>query len=119
MLHIRERRWPFLPKVGDWNRFARNTGGTMVEKCCHFFDLMRLITGDELVRVYGSGAQDVNHLEERYGGAARDIIDNAFVTVYFAGGDRALLDLCMFAEASPAERSSAEHRPVDRAELGL
>ncbi len=23
---------------------AANTGGTMVEKCCHFFDLMRLIT---------------------------------------------------------------------------
>ena len=43
MLSIREHRFPFLPKVGDWNRFSRNTGGTMVEKCCHFFDLMRLI----------------------------------------------------------------------------
>ena len=45
MLSIREHRFPFLPKVGDWNRFNRNTGGTMVEKCCHFFDLMRLIVG--------------------------------------------------------------------------
>ena len=44
MVAIREHRFPFLPKVGDWNRFSRNTGGTMVEKCCHFFDLMRLIT---------------------------------------------------------------------------
>jgi myo-inositol 2-dehydrogenase/D-chiro-inositol 1-dehydrogenase len=43
MLTIREHRFPFLEKVGDWNRFNRNTGGTMVEKCCHFFDLMRLI----------------------------------------------------------------------------
>ena len=43
MLAIREHRFPFLPKVGDWNRFARNTGGTLVEKCCHFFDLMNLI----------------------------------------------------------------------------
>jgi myo-inositol 2-dehydrogenase/D-chiro-inositol 1-dehydrogenase len=43
MLTIREHRFPFLPKVGDWNRFNRNTGGTLVEKCCHFFDLMRLI----------------------------------------------------------------------------
>ena len=104
MLHIREHRWPFLAKVGDWNRFARNTGGTMVEKCCHFFDLMRLIADDEPVRVYGSGARDVNHLDERYGGAVPDIIDNAFVTVDFAGGGRALLDLCMFGEASPAEQ---------------
>ena len=104
MLHIREHRWPFLPKVGDWNRFAHNTGGTLVEKCCHFFDLMRLITRDEPVRVYASGAQDVNHLDERYCGAVPDLIDNAFVVVDFAGGGRALLDLCMFGEASPAEQ---------------
>jgi hypothetical protein len=51
MLSIREHRFPFLTKVGDWNRFSENTGGTMVEKCCHFFDLMRLITRSEAVRV--------------------------------------------------------------------
>ena len=104
MLHVREHRWPFLPKVGHWNRFARNTGGTLVEKCCHFFDLMRLIIRGEPVRVYASGAQDVNHLDERYGGAVPDILDNAFVIVDFAGGERTLLDLCMFGEASPAEQ---------------
>ena len=104
MLHIREHRWPFLAKVGDWNRFARNTGATLVEKCCHFFDLMRSIAGDEPVRVYGSGTQDVNHLDERYCGAVPDIIDNAFVTVDFALGCRALLELCMFGEASPAKQ---------------
>ena len=43
MLAIREHRFPFLRKVGDWNRFNRYTGGTLVEKCCHFFDLMNLI----------------------------------------------------------------------------
>lgn len=69
-----------------------------------FFDLMRPITRDEPVRVHASGAQDVNHLDERYCGAAPDIIDNAFVIVDFAGGERALLDLCMFGEASPAEQ---------------
>ncbi len=100
MLSIREHRYPFLPKVADWNRFARNTGGTLVEKCCHYFDLMRLITGSEAVRVYASGAQDVNHLDERYDGEVPDILDNAFVVVDFASGARALLDLCMFAEAS-------------------
>lgn len=107
MLHVREHRRPFLPKVGNWNRFACNTGGTMVEKCCHFFDLMRFIVGREPVRVYASGAQDVNHLDERYGGAAPDVIDNAFVVVDFEGGCRALLDLCMFGEAAPAEEEIA------------
>ena len=100
MLSIREHRFPFLEKVGDWNRFSRNTGGTMVEKCCHFFDLMRLIVGSEAVRVYCSGAMDVNHLDERYDGRTPDIIDNSYTTVDFANGVRAMLDLSMFAEGA-------------------
>lgn len=100
MVSIREHRFPFQPKVRDWNRFNRNTGGTLVEKCCHFFDLMRLIVNDEPVRVMASGAQDLNHLDESYGGETPDILDNAFVIVDFASGARALLDLCMFADAT-------------------
>ena len=100
MLSIREHRFPFLPKVGDWNRFSANTGGTMVEKCCHFFDLMRLIIGSEAVCVYCSGAMDVNHLDEAYGGQTPDIIDNSYTTVDFANGVRAMLDLSMFADGA-------------------
>lgn len=100
MFAIREHRFPFLEKVGDWNRFSERTGGTLVEKCCHFFDLMRLVVGSEPVRVYASGAADVNHRDERYGGRVPDILDNAFVIVDFANGCRASLDLCMFAEGS-------------------
>jgi predicted dehydrogenase len=100
MLSIREHRFPFLVKVGDWNRFARNTGGTMVEKCCHFFDLMRLIVQADPVRVYCSGAMDVNHLDEAYDGKRPDIIDNSYTTVDFANGMRAMLDLSMFAEGA-------------------
>jgi len=100
MLSIREHRFPFLRKVGDWNRFSRNTGGTMVEKCCHFFDLMRLITGSEAVRVFCSGAMDVNHIDERYAGEKPDIIDNSYTIVDFSNGMRAMLELCMFAEGS-------------------
>lgn len=100
MFAIREHRFPFLEKVGDWNRFSERTGGTLVEKCCHFFDLMRLVVGAEPVRVYASGAADVNHRDERYDGRVPDILDNAFVIVDFANGCRASLDLCMFAEGS-------------------
>jgi predicted dehydrogenase len=99
-LAIREHRFPFLEKVGDWNRFSRRTGGTLVEKCCHFFDLMRLIAAAEPMRVMASGAMDVNHRDERYGGETPDILDNAYVIVDFANGRRALLDLCMFAEGA-------------------
>jgi len=100
MLSIREHRFPFLHKVDDWNRFVANTGGTLVEKCCHFFDLMRLVVQSEPIKVYASGNQDVNHLEEKYDGKTPDIIDNAFVIVDFENGVRGMLDLCMFAENS-------------------
>jgi myo-inositol 2-dehydrogenase/D-chiro-inositol 1-dehydrogenase len=100
MIAIREHRFPFLRKVGDWNRFSARTGGTLVEKCCHFFDLMRLLAGAEAVRVYASGAMDVNFLDETYDGRTPDILDNAFVVVDFDNGVRAMLDLCMFAEGS-------------------
>lgn len=100
MLTIREHRFPFLEKVDDWNRFNRNTGGTFVEKCCHFFDLMRLVLQSEPVRVMASGGQDVNHLGESYDGETPDILDNGYVIVDFASGSRAILELCMFAEGA-------------------
>ncbi|SDE39959.1 Gfo/Idh/MocA family protein [Limimaricola pyoseonensis] len=100
MLTIREHRFPFLHKVGGWNRFNRYTGGTFVEKCCHFFDLMRLTLGDEPVRVMASGSQAVNHADEDYEGVAPDVLDNGYVIVDFARGGRAMLELCMFAEGA-------------------
>ncbi len=104
MVSIREHRFPFLVKVGDWNRFTENTGGTLVEKCCHFFDLMRLVAGAEPTRVFASGAQDVNHLTEVYDGRVPDIVDNAYVIVDFANGVRGALDLSMFAEGGRFEQ---------------
>jgi myo-inositol 2-dehydrogenase / D-chiro-inositol 1-dehydrogenase len=107
MVAIREHRFPFLHKVGDWNRFTRFTGGTLVEKCCHFFDLMNLLLGQRPVRVMASGAQDVNHLDEEYDGERPDMLDNAYVIVEYDGGGRGMLDLCMFAEASRNEQEIA------------
>ena len=104
MCSIREHRFPFLEKVDDWNRFNRNTGGTLVEKCCHFFDMMNLVIPSRPVRVIASGAQDVNHLDETYDGEIPDILDNAYVIVDYEGGQRASLDLCMFAEGSRHEQ---------------
>jgi len=103
MLSIREHRFPFLVKVNDWNRFKKNSGGTLVEKCCHFFDLMRFITKSEVLSVFASGGQDSNHLDESYDGKKPDILDNAFIIINFENGVRGSLDLCMFAENSKAQ----------------
>ena len=104
MLSIREHRFPFLEKVDNWNRFNEKTGGTLVEKCCHFFDLMNLMIPSKPIKIYASGGQDVNHLDERYDGKTPDIIDNSFVLIDYEDGERAMLDLCMFAEAGKYEQ---------------
>ncbi len=116
MLTIREHRFPFLPKIGDWNRFNAKTGGTLVEKCCHFFDLMRLILQDEPERVMASAGQAVNHLEESYSGEIPDIWDHGYVIIDFAGGARAMLELCMFAEGSEYQEEIAAVGPKAKIE---
>lgn len=100
MLTIREHRFPFLTKVDNWNRFNDQSGGTLVEKCCHFFDLMRLVLQSDPIRISASGGQDVNHLDEVYDGRPSDILDNAYVIVDFASGARGMLELSMFAEGA-------------------
>jgi predicted dehydrogenase len=116
MLTIREHRFPFLQKVGDWNRFNRNSGGTLVEKCCHFFDLMRLVAGCDPVRVMASGGQAVNHLDEVYDGQRSDIWDHAYVIVDFESGMRAMLELCMFAEGSRYQEEISAVGPTGKIE---
>lgn len=100
MLTIREHRIPFLPKIGNWNRFNKNSGGTLVEKCCHFFDLMRLMTGAEPIRVSASADQITNHLDEIYDGERSDIWDGGYALFDFDNGARAMLELCMFADGT-------------------
>jgi len=100
MMAIREHRYPFLEKVGGWNRFSERTGGTLVEKCCHFWDLMRVVLKSDPVRVYASAGIDANRSGGEGSGHATDMIDNAFAVVDFGNGTRGMLDLCMFAEGS-------------------
>ncbi|MEM8554827.1 MAG: Gfo/Idh/MocA family oxidoreductase [Pseudomonadota bacterium] len=116
MLSIREHRFPFLEKVNHWNRFNAQTGGTLVEKCRHFFDLMRLVMGSEPFRISASGGQAVNHRDETYGGATPDIWDNAYVIVDFTCGGRAMLDLCMFAEGARFQEEICAIGPAGKLE---
>ncbi|MEM8629964.1 MAG: Gfo/Idh/MocA family oxidoreductase [Pseudomonadota bacterium] len=116
MLTIREHRFPFLDKVGAWNRFNRYTGGTLVEKCCHFFDLMRLILKAEPVRVMASAGQMVNHKDEAVAGEVPDIWDSGYVIVDFDSGARAMLELCMYAEGSRYQEEISAVGPTGKIE---
>ncbi|NKB27208.1 MAG: gfo/Idh/MocA family oxidoreductase [Rhodobacteraceae bacterium] len=116
MLSIREHRFAFLDKVGNWNRFNRNSGGTLVEKCCHFFDLMRLILKAEPVRVMASAGQAVNHKGEIYDDTESDIWDSGYVLIDFDSGAKAMLELCMFADGSRYQEEFSVVGPTGKIE---
>ena len=91
-----EYRPPFLDKVEQWNKYDRCSGGTLVEKCCHYFDFMSLIADAEPVRVYASAGQAVNFIDFERNGAASDIDDHAFVIIDYRNGVRGSFALNMF-----------------------
>ncbi len=95
-ISIMEHRLPFLDKVKQWNKFSRYSGGTLVEKCCHYFDLMNLFAQSRPKEVYATGSMAVNFLEFDHENGKSDILDNAFVSVVYENNVRASLDLCMF-----------------------
>ena len=97
LIGMQEHRIPFLDKVNQWNKFARFSGDTLVEKCCHYFDLLNLFAQSRPATVYASGSMAVNFKDFEYSGAKSDILDNALVIVTYANGVRASFNLCMFA----------------------
>ncbi len=97
LISMQEHRIPFLDKVNQWNKFSKFSGDSLIEKCCHYFDLMNLFAQSKPVRVYGSGGMAVNFKDFEYEGEKSDILDNAFVIIDYANGVRANFSLCMFA----------------------
>ncbi|MEM9171406.1 MAG: Gfo/Idh/MocA family oxidoreductase [Pseudomonadota bacterium] len=91
-----EYRPPFLDKVDQWNKFTVHSGGTLVEKCCHYFDLMNLFAGASATRVYASAGQALNFTQFEHTDRVSDIDDHAFVIVDYANGVRANFALNMF-----------------------
>ncbi len=92
-----EHRIPFVDKVNQWNKFSKYSGGTLVEKCCHYFDLLNLFAQSKPASVFATGSMAVNFLHFEYNNEKSDIIDNALVTVIYENGVQASFNLCMFA----------------------
>ncbi|MEM9530326.1 MAG: Gfo/Idh/MocA family oxidoreductase [Pseudomonadota bacterium] len=94
---MREYRPPFLDKVGQWNKFARYSGGTLIEKCCHYFDLINLFAGSRPERVYAVGRQATNYKDFEYGGEGSDIDDLTSAIIEYENGVHATFSLSMSA----------------------
>ena len=95
-ISMSEYRPPFLDKVNQWNKFNENSGGTLVEKCCHYFDLINMMAQAPPLKVYASGGQGVNFLDFTHEGKVSDIDDHCFVIIDYANGVRANFTLNMF-----------------------
>ena len=74
-----------------WWRMREISGGALVEKNCHHFDVFNWMLGDNVrpTRVFATGGRDVHKQFE--------IIDHAWVTVDYENGVKACLGLCFFA----------------------
>lgn len=89
-----------------WFYSQEATGGTIVEKDCHHFDIFNWVIGAEPVRVHAFGGQHVwtpgSTIECSYCPDpprridAIDTVDHAVVSVEYANGARASLILCMY-----------------------
>jgi myo-inositol 2-dehydrogenase/D-chiro-inositol 1-dehydrogenase len=97
MITLNEHRMPFMDKVNQWNKFSEFSGGTLVEKCCHYFDLMNLLAESRPATVYATGQMAVNFTDFEYQGRQSDIIDTAFVTITYQNGIQGGFNLCMYA----------------------
>lgn len=91
-----EHRLPFLDKVGQWNKYSQFSGGTLVEKCCHYFDLINLFAQSRPKRVFASGSMAVNFREFEHEKGKADILDNAMVVIEYENGVRGNFELAMF-----------------------
>lgn len=97
LIQITEHRLPFLDKVKQWNKFNQYSGGTLVEKCCHYFDLINLFAQSKPKKVYASGSMAVNFKNFEFQGEKSDILDNAVVSIEYENGVIGNFCLCMFA----------------------
>jgi len=99
MVWCREFRGPFQKKSQDWIQDDRRSGGCLVDKNCHQFDLMNWWVGSSPKRVAGFGGCAVNRVIE----GEHQVHDHATVSFEYENGVRGTLHLCMFALDFPNE----------------
>lgn len=80
-----------LEEQQAWWRMKSISGGALVEKNCHHFDVFNWMLGDKVQakRVFATGGRNVHKDFE--------IIDHAWVTVDYENGVKGCLGLCFFA----------------------
>jgi len=105
LIWLKEFRNPF-PRNMAWAFDKSKSGGAIVEKSCHHFDVFTWILGSPPLRVFATGGQAVHR---QIFGVASDIVDHAWVIVEHAKGRKAMLGLCFFAGPPDVREGSGTH----------
>ncbi len=99
MVWTKEFRAPFQPKSGQWIQDDRMSGGCLVDKNCHHFDMMNWWVGARPKYVAAFGSNAVNRVIE----GEHQVHDHATVSFEYDNGVKGTLHLCMFARDFPHE----------------
>ncbi len=109
-----------------WRYDVRVSGGTLVEKCCHHFDLFQWMIGSPITCVSGTGGQAVvrpgTDVETIIGTELRvpetDNLDHAWILTEHTNGARAALGLSLFSPHGPYGKSDADLESLDIGIIG-
>jgi predicted dehydrogenase len=99
MVWTREFRGPLQPKSGQWIQDKRQSGGMLVDKSCHHFDLMNWWAGARPVRVTAFGASAVMRVVD----PAQQVNDHSSVSFEYDNGVIGTLHVCLFGRDFPGE----------------
>ncbi len=99
MTWCKEFRGPFQPKSRNWIQDRRRSGGCLVDKNCHHFDLMNWWMNARPKRVAAFGGNAVN----RVIAGPNQVHDHATVSWEYDNGARGTLHLSLFAHQPPKE----------------
>ena len=97
MMWCREFRVPFRDGVDNWRHSRERTGGSLLEKNCHHFDLFNWFADSRPVRVSAVGGS------RGQGGEDNGMADHAWVNVEYENGIKASLGLALFLPHSSLE----------------
>jgi predicted dehydrogenase len=109
-----------------WRYDGTVSGGTLVEKCCHHFDLFHWMLGAPVISLTGFGGQAVirpgAEVETIMGTTLRvpesRILDHAWILTEHGNGTHASLGLSLFAPHGPYGKTDADLESLDVGIIG-
>jgi predicted dehydrogenase len=97
---------PEIDNKINWRFYNKLSGGTLLEKSCHYFDLFNWFVGTKALRVTGMGG--INYYTN-----GRDTLDHASIVIEYEGDCKATHGLSMYSPHGQGFRLIGETGALD------